>query len=436
MKTNLKFMSEEIRHNFAKKKVFVASATLVTLLIGAFILFSFTMAHTGGNDWTSGKDLGWAPDNYDPRFNKYGDYYYTDTMYLRWNTASANAIKNSGHRYTQDNNDESDSTKNARFEATGNWGTNFPDPSFDRDNNVWFDCTGADEAEVTSKNANFPTPEANYYTTFQWFRRCNGSGSMYYTGQLSDWYWEWQTRHYDLLYARYYSYSGALNPLGKIFAFVQKYIPYISAQSEGSVLDYGNDKGNYSYKVKKLANSREVDVDVEQKINSKEDLEKYSFFVANEVKKLQKENLSKAKAVVTFNSPQKIEEFIDFVNRNEISVDSFEMRAIDGKGEKITIGGVPEKDGVANPVKVFSEIRNSPAMKEVKNLQLKGVVSFEGEINLKDYEEINSRPTVYLIDILPEVVTNEIKKSGKIEKGNFIDVSVNDVFWRVEEYEK
>lgn len=182
-----------------KKKILCVQSNLPCCLEGFFV-FTFTIAHTGGSDWTSGKDLDWSPVNYDPRFNKYGDYYYTDTMYIRWDTVSANALKNSGHRYTQDNNDEPDSTKNARFEATGNWGTNFPNPSFDRDNNVWGDCSGADEAEVTSANANFPTPDTNYYTTFQWRRKCDGSGSMFYTDQLSTWFWEWQTRHYDLLH--------------------------------------------------------------------------------------------------------------------------------------------------------------------------------------------------------------------------------------------
>ncbi len=423
----------------SKKKIFVIGVIGIVLLLGGSLVFTFTTAHTGGSDWTSGKDLDWAPDNYSPRFSKSGDYYYTDTMYLRWYTWSANALKSSGHRYTQDNNDgdqENNGNYIARFEATGNWGTNFPNPAFDRDDNVVFDCTGADEAEVTSQSANFPTPGTNYYTTFQWRRKCNGSGSMFYTAQLSDWYWEWQTRHYDLLHTHNYSSSGALNPFGKIFAFVQKYIPYIFAHDDDNVLNYEKDKGVYSYRVKKLTNSRETDIDVEQKINSQEDLEKYRFLVAGEVKKLEQENLSKAKVVTTFNSPQKVEEFIDFINRNEISVDSFKMRAIDRKGEKITIGGVPENNGKIDPAKVFKEISSSQAMRKVDNLQLKGVISFEGEINLKDYERINSHPVVYLADILPTVIANELRKSGKVDRDEVIDVNVNDVYWYVEDYGK
>ncbi|HDY72650.1 MAG TPA: hypothetical protein ENH90_00585, partial [bacterium] len=88
-------------------------------------------------------------------------------------SSSANALKNTGHRYTQDNNDEEDNTTDAHFEATGNWGTNFPNPSFDTDDNVWGDCTSDDEAEVTSDNGNFPTPDSNYWTSFQWERKCD-----------------------------------------------------------------------------------------------------------------------------------------------------------------------------------------------------------------------------------------------------------------------
>ncbi len=140
--------------------------------------------------------------------------------------------------------------------------------------------------------------------------------------------------------------------------------------------------------------------------------------------------------MTTFNSPQKVEEFIDFINRNEISVDSFEMRVTDRKGEKITIGGIPEENGKINPTKVFEEISNSPAMQKVKNLQLKGVISFEGEINLKNYERINSYPAVYLMDILPEVIANELRKSGKVGKDEVIDVNANDLYWYLEEYAK
>ncbi len=343
-------------------------------------------------------------------------------------SSSANALKNTGHRYTQDNNDEEDNTTDAHFEATGNWGTNFPNPSFDTDDNVWGDCTSDDEAEVTSDNGNFPTPDSNYWTSFQWERKCDGSGDIFFTGQLSDYFlFEWQTRHYDLLYTHNYSYSGAMRILETLFAYAQNYIQSAFAHNEEDNLG-GVDKELYSYRIDDSIRGREVDINMTQKINSKDDLEKYKILVADELEKLGRENSSKAKVVITFNSPQQPDVFSDFIERNDIIVNAFEMRSVDKSGEKITIGGVPEKDGTIDTLKVFEEMNLSPAVRNIRDIQLKGVTSFEGEINLGNYERINSHPTVYLVDILPETIANEFKKTEEVSEAKIIDVNINDLY--------
>lgn len=102
------------------------------IISGTFFIISIVEAHSSGcpNDWTSGKDCPLAPYTGQYTFIEQSGtgYYYTDSINLKWTRSDSDHIKKSGHRYTQDNTDG-----NKHFSATGNYGTNFPNPKYDRD---------------------------------------------------------------------------------------------------------------------------------------------------------------------------------------------------------------------------------------------------------------------------------------------------------------
>lgn len=405
------------------KKLFYGAAVIILVVVAVGIgkiSNTFVSAHTSSNDWTSGNDLIWAPDNYTPIFSKVGDYYFTDTTNLRWDSTSANDIKTSGHRYTQDNTDGT-SCSTEHFSATGNWGTNFPNPVYDRDNDTWYCNLTWEEAEITANDANFPRTDIGYYVTMQWTRSSNGTGEMYYTSQMSDYDWifgEWNTIHYDLLYTHNYSYSGAMNVLNKFLAILEKNISSASAHDADEQVNGG-----------------ELNIEASQPINSKADLEAYKNSAVIGVNKLKAANIEKVKTIITFNTPQNAKDFAAFVNSNKIAVNSFEMRATDINGDKITIGGVPVNE-IIDPVVVFDGVKKSPALKNLNGLTLNGVTSFEGIINSADYEKLSYYPSVYFVDATPEITVFDMMAAGKIDSATMADVNVNDLYWYHEDYDR
>lgn len=406
------------------KKLFQGSIITISLIIIVVGINKtsnlFVSAHTSSSDWTSGNDLIWAPDSFSTYFTKNGDYYFTDTTNLRWDTSSANDIKTSGHRYTQDNTDGT-SCSSEHFSATGNWGTNFPNPVYDRDNDTWYCNLTWEEAEITADDANFPRTDIGYYVTMQWTRSSNGTGQMYYTSQMSDYDWilrEWNTVHYDLLYTHNYSDSGAMKALNKFLAILEKNI--FAASAHG---------------VDEQTNSDELNIKAPQSINSKADLEAYKNFAVIGVDKLKAANIEKVKTIITFNTPQSAKDFIAFINNNEITVNAFEMRATDINGDKITIGGVSVNE-IIDPVVVFESMKKSPALKNLNGLTLNGVTSLEGIINLADYEKLIHYPSVYFVDATPEITVLDMVATGKIDSAARIDVNINDLYWYHEDYDK
>jgi len=387
----------------------VVLSSLILLGILSFVLSKDlrpnVSAHSSSNDWTSGKDLIWVPDNYSPGFYISGSYYYTDTTFLRWNTTSANNIKNSGHRYTQDNTDGAGSCSSEHFTSTGNWGTNFPNPDYDQDNDTWYCNTSAEEAEITSDYLSFPTPGTNYFTTMQWRRVRSGTGQMYFTSQLSNFQLlEWNTAHYDLLYTRNYTSSGAM-----------KNFPMFNCFTVLSSVVFAD-------------STPERNFTVEQNIQSKTDLESYKNSAIEKLGILRLNGVTKANVVVTFSSPQSPDRFTDFLKVNSISLQSFEMRAYDSSGQKITLGGTTD------PLKAFEEMKQSLALSGLDGLGLNGVISFKGAIDVSDYEKLNGLPNIYLVDVTPEAYFLELKSTGEIEPGESWDINVNDLYWYLEQY--
>jgi hypothetical protein len=202
-----------------------------------------------------------------------------------------------------------------------------------------------------------------------------------------------------------------MNGLNELFAFFKAQIPTAFADSKDR--------------------DEEKDIHVEQRINSKSELDAYKNRAASDVKKLKTANVKKAKAVVTFNTPQSPENFVAFAKNNKVGVDTFEMRATDANGDKITIGGV-SKDGVADPLAVFAEMKHSKSLQAVEGLTLKGVTSFEGTVDVADYEKLARHPNIYFVDVSPEAVALDLQTADPSAK---VEVSANDLYWHHEDYD-
>lgn len=408
------------------KKILTRFAVACLIFSQGMLLAPNASANSTGcyNNWTPGKNCPLAPYNGQYTFVEQYGYYWTDSKYLKWNKSDSDHIKNSGHRYTQDNTDG-----DKHFSATANYGTNFPSPSFDRDydwgKGVW------NEAEVTSNSSSFPTPEAIYWTQFQWNRSRLGSGHMFFTSQLSSHEWgEWNSKHHDLLFDQWYD-NGHLSSMQGLFdgewaRSFEEINPEVLLSRQGS---------SYQYDIIKTGRDSDIDVDIDLTIATKADLEHYLRENKERVQDvLQVENVKNLPVVVTFKQPLSPERLKELQKEYTVSIQSFEARVEDEKKEKITLGGVPEETGEIDVEKVFGEVLN-PQRFSGQQFKLVGVTSIEGSLTKDGLLSLQKNPSIFTIDVLPAWIQLKDASASAIVKENQerFDMNLNDLYWYQEE---
>lgn len=178
--------------------------------------------------------------------------------------------------------------------------------------------------------------------------------------------------------------------------------------------------------------NREVDVDVVRDIKSVEDLRNYHASVLKLASELKAKGKHQAPMVLTFKRPVSPAEFRDFVKKHNLTVETFETRAIDDRGDKITIGGEPEGTEIF-PQETF----NIVASWSKNSAKLSGVTSFDGVVSMERYDELSSDPLCFLADVLPAKILDDVKPlvAQKGLGNRPVDVNVNDLFWVMEEFQ-
>jgi hypothetical protein len=402
---------------------------ILALMVGLIaVSSSIIYAHPGWSDWTLGKDLPWSPDTW----NHYIYYDYPSSSFvsaatdLRWYQASGQEVKNSGHRYTHDVADLEEGYPH-HLSATGWYNTNFWDPKYDRDGYYIYP-----EAEVTAQSPYFPPewidpwPPQAMYVYMGWQRYSSGDGYLTFTAQLSDWHWwngEWDAMHYDLLSRK--SYSGH-----NIGTFTAPTGLALKGAVQRECLGIFTDMAStYTYKIV-VSPHFEIDVDVATRLISAEDLRSYRAKVHEIATQLKANGIRQALMVLTFKKPVSPTEFRDFVKKYNLSVKAFEARAVNNQGEKVTIGGVPAGEEVF-PQDTFAFV----AAWSNNDTKLVGITSFEGIVNLDEYERLSNNPLCFLADVLPTQILAEVKQliaERGMETDMPVDVNLNDVFWVME----
>lgn len=408
------------------KKILIHLAIIGTVISQTFLLVPETYAHSSGcyNNWTPGKNCPLAPYTGQYTFVEQYGYYWTDSKYMRWNKSDSDHIKNSGHKYTHDNTDG-----DKHYSATSNYGTNLPSPAFDRDYDWWNGVYN--EAEITANSSSFPTPEANYWTQFQWKRNRIGDGHMYFTSQLSSHEWgEWNSKHYDLLFDQYYD-RGHFSSMEVLFdsEWVQSSPPV-----EPEVL-FSKITPSYRYDVIKTGPHSDINVNVDLQLTTRADLERY--LRENEEKAralLHAEDVKNIPVVITFNHPISTEELQKVQREYSVDIQSFEARVKGENNEKVTIGGVPDETGNISVERIFQEVLNPQRFPD-QQFELVGVTSIEASLAKNDLTPLQKNPLTFVIDVLPAwIQINDTKDSPVFqEHHDRLDININDLYWAQEE---
>jgi len=293
-------------------KNLVRALMLSILLIGTFATQSLAQSCTPSNttyfNYFNGS---YAPSTFRPcQGRNQNKYVFGNDM--KWNQTRRNGVQDhvrQGRRYTHDITDLSGNLGYHTF-----WGTNFPNPVFDTDDD---DRNGShEETEVTVNDTAFPVVSRNYYFYVQMAQPTNNAGTVSQTPAVSRYYFgAWQTSYF----------SNAFN---------QSYTRWRAA-SRGSVLEDLLDNGEKIFEVEQ---SETVDV----------------------------------------SQPLSIEEFkaqIDWTQRPLLSfVLEYEVETEDGP-QIVTIGGVPNEKELIPSDGLEEMLSNFPDTYKITSFR--GVVSYK-----------------------------------------------------------
>lgn len=188
-------------------------------------------------------------------------------------------------------------------------------------------------------------------------------------------------------------------------------------------------KGNFNeylpYTITKDDN--QVNVDVYQKIDNKNELNNYvSIANSNNEKAVGKFPNTEVPVTVTFKEPLALKEFKQFVNSTDINVEDYKIRAIEnGTNELVTIGGAPI-DNELVPENVLSEI--------LEGSSFEGFIAVRGNIKLNqgNFNKLAINENVLLADLSTELIKDKVSKENDV---NVSDIDkVEDVYWYHENY--
>ncbi|PIC04127.1 hypothetical protein CS060_11400 [Anoxybacillus flavithermus] len=188
--------------------------------------------------------------------------------------------------------------------------------------------------------------------------------------------------------------------------------------------------------VKEKVHSAEVEVNliVQSQLLDQESLGEYREKMFQYLKFLHNKGYKKTSAVITLNSPLKLNNFEEFVKDKNIEVERFYIRTIDKNGNLGTISGIPSENDLV-PEDKTKEFLNGA--------EVVGVYSIEGNILTDEtaFNQLSKDNNVFLADISKKVIEEEVLNSidfKKLKDKNekiHIDVNIPNFYWFIEKNE-
>lgn len=139
-------------------------------------------------------------------------------------------------------------------------------------------------------------------------------------------------------------------------------------------------------------------------------------------------------ANIVLNTPISPEDFERLVAKYGLQVTAFQMRAIDGRGDRVTLFGSPSSPSELVSLPVMESML-AWSRKETGDATLLGVTSIEASIPTLSFSELSASPGIYLIDVTPSIVKEHFEQShaGLIRAGDAIVVPVYPLYWYLED---
>jgi len=323
--------------------------------------------------------------------------YLTFYSYMYFNQTVVNSIKNymnQGLYFTWDVSNINDYDRT--ITATGWYSTNLPNPKFDCEDDPFpFGNGFKDETEVTALSLVEPNKEYYYMVDFEDKRDGTSGGTVENRACLSE--KNPLTGEYNTIW--YSSRAQATLTYGKNFG---QYSIINNINNDTIKSSELNDA-----KIALEKNKSQI-LDLYRSIDtsSLSSLKEYKNKVLSNQKIYKENKKDNVLATITFNYPISIDVFADFVNKYDIKVNQFSIRAINQIGDRVTISGKPGENEV-----VPENILNS--MLDKSKAEFKGIIDCYVELDSAYLDKINdNEKNVFLVDTSADnmFITNENKK--------------------------
>lgn len=139
-------------------------------------------------------------------------------------------------------------------------------------------------------------------------------------------------------------------------------------------------------------------------------------------------------ANIVLGSPISPEDFEQLVAKHRLQVTAFQMRAIDGRGARVTLFSTPSSPNELVSLPVMESML-AWSRKETGDATFLGVTSIEASIPTLNFSDLSASPNVYLIDVTPSFVRKHFEQShaGLIRAGDAIVVPTYPIYWYIED---
>lgn len=165
------------------------------------------------------------------------------------------------------------------------------------------------------------------------------------------------------------------------------------------------------------ASSKEIEVTLQFNEDlRKTDLDSYKEKNTTLINKLKNKEVE-IPTTVTLTKAVPLNEFHELVNKYNLSIDNYNIEAVDKEGNALYIQGAPE-DGSLIPADKLEEHLNGG--------KVVGVYTFQGKVKSKEVEKLAEDQQVFLADVTELALTEKFNKHKK--SGEHLDVNITDVY--------
>ena len=137
-------------------------------------------------------------------------------------------------------------------------------------------------------------------------------------------------------------------------------------------------------------------------------------------------------ASVVLNQPLSVSEFNKLVDKYGLQVNGFQLRVIDGRGDRVTLFGAPT-DGQLVPMQQLQSMLEW-VQKQTGTAKLLGITSIDIGLPSANYESLSADPSVFLVDLTPAFAEQHLRQqyASLLKSDDAITTSAYPIYWYLE----